>query len=162
MHKYIVVVIAVMFATASSLLAQVPTDQDVKEGIKRVIDKIPTDQDLKDAFDRAVGAKTAKEREAYKEAVKDVKAIEKQEKKQEKVAQDSCSPSLVKTAKEIVNNPVQAAQDLGNNRMVGATRCDAEKERLDDLKAKEAEARREAAQKKAEYEAAKEKTGSWR
>jgi hypothetical protein len=162
MKKCFVVLVAVIVGLASDGFAQVPTDQDVKEGIKRVIDKIPTDQDLKNAFDRAVGNKDAKERNAYKEAAKEVKQIEKEEKKQEKTTQDACTPTLVKTVKGVVDNPVQAAQDLSNNRMVGASKCDAEKEKLDDLKAKEAAAKREAAEKKAEYEAAKQKTGSWR
>jgi len=162
MKRQVVVVCAVIVSTASGLLAQVPTDQDIKNGVKHIIDKIPTDQDLKNAFDRAVGNKDAKERNAYKEAAKEVKQIEKEEKKQEKTTQDVCTPTLVKTVKGVMDNPVQAAQDLSNNRMVGASKCDAEKEKLDDLKAKEAAAKREAAEKKAEYEAAKQKTGSWR
>lgn len=145
MNKYILFASVFMVASVSSIFAQLPTDQDVLNGIKRV-----------------VGTKTSKERNDYKEAKKEVKQIEKKVEKQEATTEKVCTPSVTKTVKTLVNNPVEAAKDLSNNRNIGASQCDRENEKLNALKIEEADAERIAREKKAAYEDAKKRTGSWR
>lgn len=145
MNRYVLIASAVMIATAPCLFAQIPTDQDIKNGVERI-----------------VGTKTANERKAYKEARKEVKQIEKQEKKQEKTTQEACTPTVRKQVKSLVSDPYEAARDLSNNRKIGSSQCDRENEKLEALKTKEAEAERVAQEKKEAYEKAKKETKSWR
>lgn len=156
MKRIMVYGLAAMCLVVSTSYADLPTDQDLVDGAKKIIQSVP------ETFDRIIGTETKEERNAYKSALKEVKEIERQEKKQEKITHKACTTNLVKTGSEILKDPVKSVKEIANGRMVGATKCDIETENLDDTKAKKTAAQREAAIKKIEYEAAREETNSWR
>lgn len=109
-----------------------------------------------------LGTKTVKEREAYKQSVKDANAAEKKATSQQKVTDDRCAQTAGNTIRNVINDPYAAARDISDGRPIGSSQCDTEKDKLAALQDKAAAAQRQAQARKTEYDNAKKRTGSWR